>query len=485
MHQISSLGIRIKRAVGREAERVFPVLAIISKQMLAKQRAAAGVAILLFFLALGVAAGQQQGQPHPDQKQEIPDAPSASRPPQPFPTTPPVESQTPPPSEAPAEPTPSDNAAPPSTSNPAPPTPEDTTSEPPHPLDVKTVPEGGATPDPGSSSQDELFKISRNVNQVIVPVRVTDDSGRLVNGLLPRDFSIYEDGRKRAMNFFTSDPLAISAAVIIDLGMPDIAVQKVNQTIPALEGAFSQFDEVALYTYSTTVGRMADFGAVGKRLDAVLNQLKTKHGENNGVPVTGGPLGPQGPMINNIPVDRSIPPPISPAKQSRVLNDAVLAAAMDLGQREKSRRKIIFIISDGRESRSDASYGDVLKVLLSNGILVYGIGVEGSAIPGYRKLEKLHIPGQGYSDILPRYANATGGEILSEYSKAAIENAYQHAIGDARNQYTLGYTTAATPSSMYREVEVRVNRPGCKSSDLRPCVLVYAKAGYYPLPVSR
>jgi len=356
---------------------------------------------------------------------------------------------------------------------------------PPHPLDVKTVPEGGATPDAGSGSQDELFKITRNVNQVIVPVRVTDDSGRLVNGLLPKDFSVYEDGKKRTMNFFTSDPLAISAAVVLDLGMPDVNVQKVNQTFPALEGAFSQFDEVAIYTYSTTVGRMADFGAVGKRLDAALNQLKGDRGENNGVPVMGGPLGPQGPMINNIPVDRSIPAPISPAKQARVLNDAILAAALDLGQRSKGRRKIIFIISDGRESRSNASYGDVLKVLLSNGILVYGIGVGGSAIPGYKQAEKLHIPWQGYSDLLPKYASATGGEILSEYSKTAIEGAYQRAIGDARNQYTLGYVTPATPSSTYREVEVRVGRPGCKSSDLRPCVLVYAKAGYYPLPVSR
>jgi hypothetical protein len=127
---------------------------------------------------------------------------------------------------------------------------------------------------------------------------------------------------------------------------------------------------------------MADFGAVGKRLDAVLNQMKTYHGENNGVPVLGGPLGPQGPMINNIPVDRSIPSAISPAKQARVLNDAILTAAMDLCARQKGRRKIIFVISDGREYHSNASYGDVMKVLLSNGILVYGIGVGGSAIPG-------------------------------------------------------------------------------------------------------
>jgi VWFA-related protein len=447
-----------------------------------RERMAAGAAILLFFLALGAAAAQQQPT---DQKQEIPDAPSSSRPPQPFPSTPPVEPEGAPTTEAPtAEQPPSGNEAPPTSAKPAPAA-EANTNPPPHPLDVKTVPEGGATPDTGSSSQDELFKISRNVNQVIVPVRVTDDSGHLVSGLLPKDFSVLEDGKKRVLNFFTSDPLAISAAVVFDLGMPDINVQKVNKTFPALEGAFSQFDEVAIYTYSTTVGKMADFGSVGKRLDAVLNQLKNDRGENNGVPVTSGPLGPQGPMINNIPVDRSIPTPISPGKQTHALNDAILAAAMDLGKRERSRRKIIFVISDGREYRSNASYSDVLKVLLSNGILVYGIGVGGSAIPGYKQIEKLHIPGQGYSDILPKYASATGGEILSEYSKDAIEGAYQRAIGDARNQYTLGYATAATPSSTYREIEVRVGRPGCKSSDLRPCVLVYAKAGYYPLPVSR
>jgi VWFA-related protein len=455
-------------------------------RMIGKQRTAAGLAILLFFLVLEAVWAQQEGPQQPNQKQEIPDAPSASRPPQPFPTSPPVEPEGLPPSETPpTEQAPPGNEAPPSSAKPAPFPTDNNPTEPPHPVDIKTVPEGGATPDTGSSSQDELFKITRNVNQVIVPVRVTDDSGRLVNGLLPKDFSVYEDGTKRALNFFTSDPLAISAAVIFDLGMPNINVQKVDQTLPALEGAFSQFDEVAIYTYSNTTGRMADFGAVGKRLDAVLNQLKTAPGENNGVPVLGGPLGPQGPTINNIPVDRSIPPPISPTKQAHVLNDAILAAALDLGKRERSRRKIIFIISDGKEYRSNASYGDVLKVLLSNGILVYGIGVGSSAIPGYKQIEKLHLPGQGYGNILPRYANATGGEILSEYSKDAIEGAYQRAIGDARNQYTLGYATAATPSSAYREIEVRVGRPGCKSSDLRPCVLVYAKAGYYPLPVSR
>jgi VWFA-related protein len=251
----------------------------------------------------------------------------------------------------------------------------------------------------------------------------------------------------------------------------------VNQTFPALEGAFTEFDEVSIYTYSGNVSKVTDFSAAGKKLTAVLNELKTYRGANNGPPVVDGPLGPQGPMVNGRPLDPGAPIVYTPPKESHVLNDAVLAAAVELSKRERTRRKIIFIISDGREYGSKASYSDTLKVLLSHGIQVYGVGVEGAAIPGYNKLTKLHLPRFGYSDILPKYANATGGEIFNQFSRDAIETTYARALGDARNQYTLGYLTKATPSSAYRQIEVRVRAVGKIS--------VYAKDGYYPLPPSR
>jgi VWFA-related protein len=348
-------------------------------------------------------------------------------------------------------------------------------------MKIGTTPPGSASKSQ-PTSQEQLFQLRVNVNQVVVPVRVTDESGHLVSGLLSTDFSVYEGGKKQNLNFFTSDPFALSVAVIIDLGMPDIAVQKVNQTFSTLSGSFAAFDEVAIYTYSTSVSQLADFNAVGRKLEGVLNGLKTKRGELSGVPITDGPLGPQGPSVNGVPVDSPTTPVSTPSKQAHVLNDAILMAARDLGKRPKDRRKIIFVISDGREYRSDANYGTVLQVLLSNEVLVYAIAVEGAAIPGYGKLEKLRIPGQGYSNILPKYANATGGEVLSEYSRTAIEGVYSRIIGDARNQYTLGYMTRATPSDTRREIEIRVDRPGCKSSDLRPCVEVFSKEGYYPLP---
>ncbi|MGA7379244.1 MAG: VWA domain-containing protein [Terriglobales bacterium] len=431
-------------------------------QVMARLRTTGGLAILLFLLALVPAMAQQQ----PD----IPDAPSTSQPPAPAP-----ELKPPPPGTNPTNPP---NQAPPASSSDSK---DEAPPGPPPPMKITTVPPG-SVPTPQPTSQEQLFQLRVNVNQVVVPVRVTDESGHLVSGLLSTDFSVYEDGKKQKLNFFTSDPFALSVAVIIDLGMPDIAVQKVNETFSTLSGSFAAFDEIAIYTYSTSVSQLADFNAVGRKLEGVLNGLKTKHGEVSGTPVTGGPLGPQGPSVNGVPIDSPTTPVSTPSKQSHVLNDAILLAARDLGKRSKDRRKIIFVISDGREYRSDANYSTVLQVLLSNEVLLYGIAVESAAIPGYNKLERLRIPGQGYSNILPKYASATGGEVLAEYSRTAIEGVYSRMIGDARNQYTLGYMTRATPSDTRREIEIRVDRPGCKSSDLRPCVEVFAKEGYYPLP---
>ena len=349
---------------------------------------------------------------------------------------------------------------------------------------VKTVPGGGATPDTGGARED-LYKITANVNFVLVPVTVKDDDGHLVSGLLPKDFTVREDGVQQKLRFFTSDPFPLSTAVVLDLSMPDSAVQKVNQTFSALTGAFSEFDQISLYTYSSTVTQMSDFTAVNQKVTATLEQLKKVRGRNNGPPVMNGPLA-SPPTVNGRPIDSGVQPVNTPPREAHVLNDAILKAALDLSKQDRTRRKMIFIISDGREYGSRASYRDTMRVLLSNNITVYGIGVEGAAIPGYGKLQRLtHLPRFGYGDILPKYANATGGEVFNELSRADIEQAYARAIGDARNQYTLGYTTRLTPSSSYRQIEVLVHRPGCKSSSVRPCVVVTAKDGYYPLPPGR
>src|SRR5215470_3236152 len=429
------------------------------------RKALGATVVSALLLAVAVALAQDQGQKQTAQ-QDIPDAPSAVRPVQPFPTNlPPGRPQ--PDSEQPA---------------PAPSAPGSSTSQPdaanggtpPPPMPpVKTVPPGSIPRDQMNTPED-LYTYKAVVNFVLVPVMVKDGSGHMVDGLLPNDFSVFEDGKKQDLKFFTSDPFPLSAAVVLDTGMPDVAVQKINQTYSSLSGAFSPYDEVSLYTYSSTVSQVSDFSQTGQKLTSVLNQMKLERGRNNGAPVMNGPLGPQGPTVNGIPVERpGAQPNIAPPKDVRVLNDAILRAALDLSKRDRARRKILFIISDGREYGSRVSYSDVLKVLLSRDITVYAIGVESAAMPVYSKLQKIHLPHYGYGDILPKYAGATGGEVFTEFNRDNIELAYARATGDARNQYTLGYTTRATPSSAYRDIEVKVARPGLK---------VNARAGYYPLP---
>jgi VWFA-related protein len=390
----------------------------------------------------------------------VPDAPSATKRPE---------------AEKPASPLPLPSEAPARRPIPRPETtpPEDTNPQPAPPMQVTTAPAGGTTEGTGGS-REEMFKMTVNVNFVIVPVTVRDGSERLVDGLLRKDFSVFEDGVQQPLKLFTSDPFPLSCAVVLDLGVPDVVMRKVNETLPSLVGAFSAYDEVALYTFASSVEQRLDYSVVDTKFSAALKRER-RPGRQGGVPVTSGPMA-SGPSVNGRPFDPGAPHVSTMRRESRVMNDAILAAALDLARRDRNRRKILFVISDGGEYGSRASYGQVLKVLLSNEIAVYAINVDSSAIPGVRTLEGLHIPTQGYGNILPKYATATGGAIFREFDQDAIEQAYAKVTEVARNQYTLGYTTRANAANTYRTIEVRVRRGGLH---------VYAKDGYYPLPTPR
>jgi VWFA-related protein len=430
----------------------------------------------------GQSSGSQtqsgQGQPPQTQSaQNIPDAPSTVQPPSANPEPPPIPR---PEEKKPVERDPWTNQPinKPAATEPSA-APGEATSAPPPMPPVKTVPPGSSAKQ-SRSSDELLYTYTIHPTFVQVPVTVKDQNGRMVDGLLSTDFSVKENGTEQKLSFFTADPFALSVAIVLDLGMPDTAVQKVNQTFPALVGAFAPYDEVALYTYSSTVSEVSDFAGATQKLTALLNQMKTERGHNNGPPVMSGPLAPNGPIINGVPMGSPTEPVYTPPKEAHVLNDAILRAALDLSKRDRTRRKIIFVISDGREMGSKASYSDVLKLLLTHEIEVKAVAVESAALPVYGKLERLHLPGQGYGNILPRYTSATGGgNPYNELSRSAIEDIYAQAMSEARNQYTLGYTPARpkTPTTAaYREIEVVVHRPGLKIS---------AKNGYYPAPAAR
>jgi VWFA-related protein len=359
----------------------------------------------------------------------------------------------------------------------APPAPINTHPDQPEATPTPASQKQRATPGQGgmASGRDDLYKMSVAVNFVQVPVRVKDASGKLVSGLTSNDFKVYEDGVVQQLKFFTADAFPLSAAVVVATDLPSTTMKKVNDTLPALIGAFSEVDEVALYRYGHTVQQVSGFAGASSISTASVNRIK-RPGRQGGPPMLGGPFG-GGPSINGHPVNDPNAGPVGDVqtapREFYVLNDAILKAAQDLSKRDKARRRIIFVISDGREQGSNASYDEVKRILLANNISVYGVGVDTAAIPIYDKANRIRVPGFGTGNILPRYVSDTAGDMMAEFDRQGIEQAYAKIADTARNQYTLGYTTQATKSSAFRTIDVRV---------LRPNLNVFAKQGYYPLP---
>jgi VWFA-related protein len=328
---------------------------------------------------------------------------------------------------------------------------------------------------------DKVTKLGTiNVNFVEVPVTVKDSKGKLVAGLTWRDFKVYENDTREPLQVFTVDPAPLSIAFVIDQSLTSDVMAKVNNSLGAIQGALTPYDEVAVFSYNNGAqDRSGGFtGAQSARVPFVLSMTKVA-GEEMLAPVTDGPLAGCNIRQNGNCVDPNIQPGRSAGgstfmtipKEIHTLNDAILAAAKELSTRPKGRRRIIYVISDGKESGSKAKYSEVVRYLETNKTAVYGTLVGDSARWGEGYVSRFHVPGMMTDNILIKYAHATGGVLDSERGVDGIEKSYAKIAEEARTQYTLGYYShQPILDTRFRKIDVRVERPGME---------IIAKTGYY------
>jgi VWFA-related protein len=338
------------------------------------------------------------------------------------------------------------------------------------------------TTPPGQPSPEELGTILRlNVTYVEVPVTVKDSKGNLVPGLTWRDFRVFENGVYEPLKEFFVDPMQLSIAFVIDQSLTSDTMHRVNDSLDAVQAALTPYDEIAVFTYSHGAQERTGFtGAQSARVPAVMALTKAT-GTEEIIPINSGPLAGCSVHVNGNCADPVLQPGrsagsgsgvITIPKEIHTLNDAILAAAKELSTRPKGRRRIIYVISDGKEAGSKASYKDVLRYLQTNNIAVWGTLVGDSANWGVGYLSRFHLPFTMYDNLLTKYIYATGGEPDSERSLNGIENSYAKMAKEARNQYTLVYAShESIYDSKFRKIDVRVERPGLE---------VNSKSGYYP-----
>ncbi len=349
-----------------------------------------------------------------------------------------------------------------------------------------------ATPAPGSDGADTApttqtgtggaspvrhrSDIVVQTNFVEVPFTVKDSKGSLVPGLTYRDVRVYENGQQQNVRLFTVDPIPLSAAIVIDQSVTFDTMQKINASLEALQSSFAAFDEVSIYTYNNGVKEQTGFsGAQSARVTYALQRSKSEG--RDPMMYMGGPLS-QTTVKNNLPVDpntnrgpagvltQNVP------REYHTLNDAILTAAIQVAKAGKGRRRVIYVISDGKEYGSEAKEKQVIQFLQTNQISVYSTLVGDTSIPGVAFLDKYHLPFEMKDNVLPRYSTATGGDYNGAFRPRAIENSFAKLSEEVRTQYVAGYYSHEPfIDGKYRPVEVRVMKPNLD---------VIAKKGYYP-----
>ena len=196
------------------------------------------------------------------------------------------------------------------------------------------------------------------------------------------------------------------------------------------------------------------------------------------MPTPEGPFA-QGPQINGQLVDPNLAVQrgnqgafLNAPKEDHPLNDAILAAAKQLSKQPQGRHRIIYVVTDGKESGSKATQKEVIQYLLTNNISVYGTLVGDSAVWGVGYLDKLRLPLLPTNNVMPRYTVMTGGSLESQFTENGIQTSFAAIAASVRLQYTLGYYShSPTISEKRHSIDVQVDVPGLD---------VTAKQYYYP-----
>ncbi|MBZ5527788.1 MAG: VWA domain-containing protein [Acidobacteriia bacterium] len=314
---------------------------------------------------------------------------------------------------------------------------------------------------PAQTAQEETqARIRGGTSLVVVPVIVKDDSGRLVDDLTREEFRIFEDNVEQRLEVFSNDPFPLSVVLLIDNDLDPRVAQQLQETLPVLAASFSKSDEVC-------VARFDQFFRAEKGFtsdpDELLAQLHLAKVSSSPTPApASGPFA-SDTKINGIPIGggaQAAPSArILHGQPTKAVDDAVFAAAQLLKDRGRERRKFIFLISDGVNSKlNKVSFQDTARALLTGGISVYGVGV-GNAFLNRR------------ITTVSRYAHATGGDVFYASKREEVERLYSTVTEEVRNQYTLAYAPKGTDRSLeFHAVEIRVKRPGLS---------ILARDGYY------
>lgn len=255
-------------------------------------------------------------------------------------------------------------------------------------------------------AQDEPVKLSTEL--VVVDAQVLRKKlGTPVEGLIERDFVLYEDGVKQQITHFSQDKLPLSIVLLLDISgsvMP--AVKQVRDSGLTALNELKAGDEVALMAFGLWAKIVQDFTTDRNRVASRLNAIELL-----------------GPWI----------------REGTRIDDAVYEAADYLKKSSNPEsRRIVIMVTDNLSTQEDGqghSEADAIKALHAAGATVCGlvVGDFNATANEYKK------KGSYLKDSIGSYITDTGG-ILSQVDANDVSAKLAKLIERLRSRYSLGYT---------------------------------------------
>jgi VWFA-related protein len=319
-------------------------------------------------------------------------------------------------------------------------------------------------------AQEKDFQLHTRVDLVVVPVSVRDNVGSLRTNLTQDDFTILEDNKQQSISNFSSDPVPLSAAIVIDTGVSGGELRRLDLVLGTLLHQFQESDEIASYRYDHLVTKLSDFTnnqqLIAQSFESVKAIAETK--PDDGTP--GGALGPSplrwildrtqigtngAPSVAGAPgTPTAPPPPPRAAPQSKALHDAIFSAVTDLEKRPINHRRIVILVSNGQVSgNNEHSEAETQTRILRSNVQVYAVGTDLKLFD--------------HMTVLNGYAHSSGGAVFDGGRVESMGTSLGQAVAQARDQYVLGYVSSNEVSGtrpVFRRIEVKIKEPKFKAT---------------------
>lgn len=252
---------------------------------------------------------------------------------------------------------------------------------------------------------------------VSVPATVLDRDGRMVPDLEQSDFTIFDNGRPQEIAIFQRGVEPFTAVVMLDFSA------SMTAHLELLKAAAEQFiirmlphDRAQVGAFSDKIQFSGEFTSDRDDLIYALRDLQF-----------GNPTR---------------------------LYDAIYESQAAL--RPETGRKVVVVFTDGDDTASRRSFGDVMERARRENTMIYAIGLESEFFNGVR------IQRTRPDRALRRLAEETGGGYFELKKTDELAPTFTRVAQELRSIYTLGFVPQNLDGREHR-IEVRLSKPGMQA----------------------